>query len=70
MCTLRKEVRMVKNMKVKFDCISGKSRRYTLGKAGDSISGAVYIQEGFDVPSTLVLELEERRGDDTCTSKS
>lgn len=40
----------------KYDCISGMCKRYTVGKLGDDISGAVYIKCSMKkVPKTITL---------------
>lgn len=50
---------MDKVIKVKFDCISGKSARYTIGKPGGLVSGAIYITPPAEVPDRIILVLKE-----------
>lgn len=55
----------VVNVKAKFDMLTeGKLRRYTIGKPGDNVSGAIYVRSDSEVPTSVVLEMVERRGDD------
>jgi hypothetical protein len=42
-------------MHVKFDCVTGNSKRYIVGKPGGKISGAIYITSSQPVPEQIIL---------------
>jgi hypothetical protein len=42
----------------------GTSTRFTIGKAGGDISGAIYVKEGVNVPDELVLRFKEKEEED------
>ena len=54
--------KMETQIRVKFDCVSGKSRRYIIGKMGAKISGAVYITPPQEIPEQIILVFPEDKG--------